>query len=151
MNSPTPPVALAHVHSFKTCKVCGRRIEWRRKWARDWDDVAYCSTSCRRRRLGPIDEALASSITSLLDRRARNSSICPSEVARLVAAERVEPDRWLELMEPTRAAARRLVSVGEVEIIQGGPVVDPSTARGRAKHRTSWPACSSSGTSRPPT
>lgn len=128
-------MALAHVHSSKTCKVCGRRIEWRRKWARHWDEVEYCSASCRRRRLSPIDEALASGITSLLDRRARNSSICPSEVARLVAAERYESDRWRELMEPTRAAARRLVSVGEVEIIQGGRVVDPSTARGPIRIR----------------
>ncbi|MGA1106617.1 MAG: DUF2256 domain-containing protein, partial [Ilumatobacteraceae bacterium] len=21
------------------CETCGRRIEWRRKWARDWDNV----------------------------------------------------------------------------------------------------------------
>jgi hypothetical protein len=27
----------------KTCVVCGRTIEWRKKWERDWDQVRYCS------------------------------------------------------------------------------------------------------------
>ncbi len=32
----------------KTCPVCGRPFAWRRKWARDWDRVVYCSARCRR-------------------------------------------------------------------------------------------------------
>jgi hypothetical protein len=32
----------------KTCPVCQRPFTWRRKWARDWDRVVYCSTRCRR-------------------------------------------------------------------------------------------------------
>lgn len=31
----------------KTCPVCGRPFAWRRKWARDWDQVRYCSDRCR--------------------------------------------------------------------------------------------------------
>jgi hypothetical protein len=31
----------------KTCVVCGRPFAWRRKWARDWDQVKYCSDRCR--------------------------------------------------------------------------------------------------------
>jgi hypothetical protein len=38
-------------------------------------------------------------------------------------------------MEPARAAARRLVARGEVEITQGGRVVDPSTAKGPLRVR----------------
>jgi hypothetical protein len=38
-------------------------------------------------------------------------------------------------MEPTRAAARRLVAIGEAEITQGGHVVDPSTAKGPIRIR----------------
>jgi hypothetical protein len=38
-------------------------------------------------------------------------------------------------MEPARAAARRLVADGEVEITQRGRVVDPSTARGPIRIR----------------
>jgi hypothetical protein len=32
----------------KTCAACGRPFAWRRKWARDWDAVRYCSDRCRR-------------------------------------------------------------------------------------------------------
>ncbi|MFW5833212.1 MAG: DUF2256 domain-containing protein [Pseudomonadota bacterium] len=32
----------------KTCPVCGRPFVWRKKWARDWENVRYCSERCRR-------------------------------------------------------------------------------------------------------
>lgn len=32
----------------KTCPVCTRPFAWRKKWARDWDRVVYCSARCRR-------------------------------------------------------------------------------------------------------
>ncbi len=32
----------------KTCRVCGRPFAWRKKWARDWEQVLYCSERCRR-------------------------------------------------------------------------------------------------------
>jgi hypothetical protein len=31
----------------KTCATCGRPFAWRRKWARDWEAVRYCSDRCR--------------------------------------------------------------------------------------------------------
>ncbi|NDB68010.1 MAG: DUF2256 domain-containing protein [Methylocystaceae bacterium] len=31
----------------KTCLVCGRTFSWRKKWARDWVNVKYCSNACR--------------------------------------------------------------------------------------------------------
>jgi len=31
----------------KTCQACGRPFTWRRKWARDWESVRYCSDRCR--------------------------------------------------------------------------------------------------------
>ena len=34
----------------KICAVCGRPFNWRRKWARDWENVRYCSERCRRNR-----------------------------------------------------------------------------------------------------
>lgn len=30
----------------KTCATCGRPFAWRKKWARDWDGVRYCSKRC---------------------------------------------------------------------------------------------------------
>ncbi|MAK63014.1 MAG: DUF2256 domain-containing protein [Ponticaulis sp.] len=32
----------------KTCRACGRPFIWRKKWARVWDEVVYCSERCRR-------------------------------------------------------------------------------------------------------
>lgn len=32
----------------KTCPVCQRPFQWRRKWAAVWDEVRYCSEKCRR-------------------------------------------------------------------------------------------------------
>ncbi|WP_443082438.1 DUF2256 domain-containing protein [Tepidimonas sp.] len=35
---------------IKVCAVCGLPFTWRRKWARDWEHVRYCSDRCRRQR-----------------------------------------------------------------------------------------------------
>ncbi len=32
----------------KPCAACGRPMSWRRRWARTWDEVKYCSDACRR-------------------------------------------------------------------------------------------------------
>ncbi|MEM8813117.1 MAG: DUF2256 domain-containing protein [Pseudomonadota bacterium] len=32
----------------KICAICGRPFTWRKKWARDWEAVRYCSERCRR-------------------------------------------------------------------------------------------------------
>ncbi|WP_345785249.1 DUF2256 domain-containing protein [Roseisolibacter sp. H3M3-2] len=32
----------------KTCARCGLPFQWRRKWARDWESVRWCSERCRR-------------------------------------------------------------------------------------------------------
>lgn len=109
----------------KTCVACGRRIEWRSKWARDWDNVRYCSAACRRAGVKEADRALERRILEMLAARPRSATLCSSEVARAAA-----PDDWRTLMEPVRRAARRLVDAGAVEITQQGRVVDPSTAKG---------------------
>lgn len=121
----------------KTCAACGRRIEWRKKWARDWDEVRYCSTACRKRGVNAVDAQLEQKILELLDSRARTATICPSEAARAVGAadQNQDPDGWRDLMEPARRAARRLVESGDVVITQGGRVVDPSTAKGAIRIR----------------
>jgi hypothetical protein len=117
----------------KVCDSCGRRIEWRAKWARDWEAVRWCSDACRARGVQPVDRALEESIRSLLADRAVSATICPSEAARAVGG--ADEDAWRDLMEPARRAARRLVAAGEVEITQGGKVVDPSTAKGPIRIR----------------
>ncbi len=109
----------------KLCAVCGRTITWRKKWARDWARVRYCSDRCRARRVDDTDRALEDAILRLLGARAAASSICPSEAARAVA-----PEDWRPLMERAREAARRLVAREAVAITQRGRQVDPSRAAG---------------------
>jgi hypothetical protein len=31
----------------KLCSACGRPFVWRKKWAKDWEQVRYCSDRCR--------------------------------------------------------------------------------------------------------
>lgn len=114
----------------KTCVACGRRIEWRKKWERCWEDVKFCSDACRRSKPSGDDRRLEVAILELLARRAGEATICPSEAARAVF-----PDGWREHMEEARRAARRLVAAGAIEITQGGRVVDPSTAKGPVRLR----------------
>ncbi len=34
----------------KVCAVCQKPFTWRKKWARNWDEVKYCSDKCRQNR-----------------------------------------------------------------------------------------------------
>jgi hypothetical protein len=77
-----------------------------------------------------VDDRLEQAILSLLERRAPTATICPSDAARAVDAE-----AWRDLMEPARAAARRLVERGAVLVTQGGETVDAATARGPIRIR----------------
>lgn len=104
----------------RICEQCGRRFGWRRKWARTWDEVRYCSDRCRRQTTRSLDETLERAIDAFLSRRAVDASLCPSEVARAVS-----PKEWRTLMDPTRAAARRMAARGELVFTQGGRIVDP--------------------------
>ncbi|MEH6672613.1 DUF2256 domain-containing protein [Halopseudomonas sp.] len=38
----------------KTCARCGLPFSWRKKWARCWDEVRYCSERCRRSKNIPL-------------------------------------------------------------------------------------------------
>ena len=33
----------------KPCAVCGLAMSWRRRWAKNWAEVKYCSDACRKR------------------------------------------------------------------------------------------------------
>ncbi len=113
----------------KTCATCGRAFEWRRKWEKDWEMVKYCSDACRGNKPGDAEKALEAAILALLAERGRDKTICPSEAAKAVGGDATRGD-WEGLMEPARAAARRLVAAGSIVITQHGQVVDPATAKG---------------------
>ena len=125
----------------KICKTCGRAFAWRKKWAQDWDVVKYCSDACRGHKPGASDEALEAAILSLLAERGgaggkleKAKTICPSEAAKAVGGVETR-QAWEPLMEPARAAARRLVAQGKIVITQHNQIVDPSTAKGPIRLR----------------
>lgn len=64
MNQPTSSDPMARDHEFrgnkqsldsKLCAACGRTMTWRKRWARNWEAVRYCSEACRRKRATPAD------------------------------------------------------------------------------------------------
>ncbi len=37
----------------KVCATCGRAFTWRKKWAKIWESVLYCSDACRKYKNDP--------------------------------------------------------------------------------------------------
>jgi hypothetical protein len=83
-----------------------------------------------RPRPAPAPAELEQVILRLLGQRSAESSICPSDAARAA-----RPQGWRPLMDDVRAAAGRLAGRGEVDVTQGGRVVDIATARGPVRIR----------------
>jgi len=131
-------------HKDKLCKTCRRPIQWQKKWEQDWDIVKFCSEACSGYRSGEKDAALEAAILELLAERSadgdRTKTICPSEAAKLVSGDARDRDKatrraWEALMEPARAAARRLAATGKIAITQHGATINPSTAKGPIRLR----------------
>jgi hypothetical protein len=78
----------------------------------------------------PQQARLRAVILELLDRRGPEKTICPSDAARALAGR-----DFRRLMDATRAAAAELVAAGEIEVTQGGEVVDVARARGPIRLR----------------
>lgn len=115
----------------KNCAHCGREITYRKKWEKTWDEVKFCSDRCRGDSKKNKKEStdLETAILLLLENRAHDKTICPSEV--LPAEEKQNKEQ----MEKVRQAARRLCHQGKIEILQKGRVVDPSDFRGPIRLR----------------
>ena len=108
----------------KICDKCGRIIEYRKKWAKNWNEVKYCSEQCKRKKLNLEDAICEQQILELLAKRSSGASICPSEI--LVGADKTNHLK----MEQVRQAARRLVHKNLIVITQNNRVVDPSSFKG---------------------
>lgn len=79
---------------------------------------------------------LAAAIRTLLRRRKPESTICPSDAARVAGGE-----TWREAMETARGVAAELAAVGLIEVRQQGSRVDPAIATGalRLARGPDWP------------
>jgi hypothetical protein len=84
-----------------------------------------------------LRERLAAAMRSLLWRRRPESTICPSDAARVAAGE-----AWRDAMDSSRAVAAELAATGVIEVRQRGVKVDPATATGalRLARGPGWPA-----------
>ena len=67
---------------------------------------------------------------ALTRRRGPDKTICPSEVARIVAS----PD-WRPVMELVRSVGRRLAAEGQIVVTKGGRAVDAETVTGPIRYR----------------
>ena len=75
-------------------------------------------------------ERIEAAARSLLRRRSADATICPSDVARVVASP-----EWRAALGAVRAIAARLVGDGQLVVLQRGvPVADPGAARGPLRY-----------------
>jgi hypothetical protein len=105
----------------KICSSCGRSIEYRKKWEKNWPEVKFCSDECRRNK-NKFDYRDA--ILALLNERGPVKTICPSE---LLPSE-LKQDKVM--MEHVRRSARLLAAENKIEITQSGKAVDPVSFKG---------------------
>ena len=84
--------------------------------------MLYCSTACRRRGITDADRKAEEAIRYAIRHSAGATSLSA------ISWDAQHP-------EILRRAARRMVAGGEIEMIQGGRVVDPSTAAGEVSIR----------------
>jgi hypothetical protein len=111
----------ASIQDNKICCSCGRTIEYRKKWERNWPEIKYCSDECRNNK-NKYDYRNA--ILALLDERGPLKTICPSEVL----SPELKQDHTM--MEHVRRSARLLAAENKIEITQKGKAVDPTTFKG---------------------
>lgn len=81
----------------------------------------------------PLAERIRACVIDLLADRGAGRSICPSEVARALAAS--FDGQWQDLMRPVRAVAIELAESGVIEATQHESVVDLREVRGPVRLR----------------
>ena len=111
----------SHQNETKICSSCGRSIEYRKKWEKNWPEIKYCSDECRRNK-NKFDYRDA--ILVLLNERGPQKTICPSELLPL------EFKQDKVMMEHVRRSARLLAAENKIEITQSGKAVDPVSFKG---------------------
>jgi hypothetical protein len=83
-----------------------------------------------------LRQRLAAAMRTLLRRRKPESTICPSDAARIAGGE-----AWRDAMDSSRSVAAELAATGLLEVRQRGKRVDPATATGalRLARGPAWP------------
>ena len=114
----------------RSCSSCGRSFTWRKSFAKNWEDVKYCSSACRNRKLSKIDQQIENSILELLEAETYSNPLSTDQIA-----DFLDFGNDKNLLESIKRAARRLEMKSFVIITQDGKRVDSSTAKGHLQIR----------------
>ena len=118
----------------KVCSHCGRTFSWRKKWEHCWDEVKYCSASCRKSADSNLAVRAERSILDSLKVMPAGTPLNPDAVAR-----QLEPDQtsrhWQHAVREVMHAARRLSRQNQIQITRKGKAVDPDDVRGVVRLR----------------
>jgi hypothetical protein len=114
---------MVHTQRDKTCLHCGRGFSWRKKWERSWDEVRFCSQSCRKR--GPQDADRIEGLLQLLRAAPRRTLPLDSAAEATLGCSR----------DQLRSSARLLVHAKKARIYQKGKLVLPDKAKGALELR----------------
>ena len=114
----------------RSCSSCGRSFTWRKSFAKNWEDVKYCSKACRKRKLSKIDQQIENTILELLETQTYPTPLSTGQIANLLD---FGDDK--NLLESIKRAARRLEAKSFVIITQDGKRVDSSKAKGHLQIR----------------
>ncbi len=71
------------------------------------------------------DQAIVQTLLELLAKRAGGATVCPSDVARVLA-----PQDWRPLMPQVRRVAAALAAEGRLRVTRGGVEVDAESGGG---------------------
>ena len=107
----------------KLCASCGRSFGYQKRWEKTWEDVRYCSSSCRKDKFEKRDSKFEEAILRHLTEQKQFIDLAEIE-------KDFESENYRNLRERIRRAARRLVAKGKIDILQKGKVVEASTAKG---------------------
>jgi len=109
----------------KLCASCGRIFSYQKRWAKNWEAVRYCSSSCRQDKFEKRDVILEATILSQLNTLPKNTTISLSDIEKNTELPNIR-----NLKERLRRAVRRLLAKDKLDILQKGRLVDASTAKG---------------------
>ncbi len=45
-----------HPKLEKICVQCGRKMTWRKSWAKNWHEVKYCSNACKKKKSNKVGQ-----------------------------------------------------------------------------------------------
>jgi len=94
---------------------------YQKRWAKNWQELKYCSQKCRKNKPDKLDKTLEEHYLELVKTK---TLVTEQDVARALN------EAPTDLRERIRKAARRLVATGNYALTQNGKTVDPSSAKG---------------------